>query len=279
MLRRLSLLLSFCVLIALAPSASATVDRLESVVAKKAAIVEIMHRKARKALVNAAQDRTYGEYFGHSRSDGERDAIKGRIDRISLRVQSRFHVEEMCLIDPEGAEISRIVGNQIADDLSDEEAQAIFFAPGFAQGHRQVHTSPAYISPDVDKWVVAYVTPVVTEGQKRAILHYEHDLGVFQQVLNQDFDGDDRFVLAIDEEGWVVSDSRRAIPLQKRDGSMEHGDYFQQFRLGGMTLPELQAALGGEARKGAGRVSNAAGDFGVAYQAAGRWTLLVVERS
>ena len=59
--------------------------------------------------------------------------LKQKIDSISLNVQRNFHVEEMCLTNPHGSEISRIVGKEIAYNLSNEEAGAGFFAPGFAQ--------------------------------------------------------------------------------------------------------------------------------------------------
>jgi hypothetical protein len=110
-------------------------------VAKKAAIVELMHSKARKALVTAAQDARYRDYFT-SRSAEERARLKGEIDTISLEVQSHFHVEEMCLIDPNGAEISRIVGNAIAHDLDTGESDNVFFAPSFKLKPRTVYISP-----------------------------------------------------------------------------------------------------------------------------------------
>lgn len=271
-----------CALIGFSLPAAAEVGDLEQLVARKAAIIDLMHRKARKALVTAAQDRAYGDYFAHAHSPRERQTIKDRIDQISLHVQSRFHVEEMCLINPEGVEIPRIVGNRIAHDLSDQEASTIFFTPGFAQRPREVYVSPVYMSPDVDKWVVAYVTPVVSRSKKRAILHYEHDLTVYQMALNDDFDDirpGDAFIVAIDEDGWVISDSRRQISLLKRGDSEERADYFEQFRLGELTLAEVRSAVGGSERAGAGRLSNDAGTFEVAYKTAGRWTILVARRA
>ena len=116
----------------LAPKvAHADLASVESLVAKKAAIVEMMHTKARKALVTAAQDDRYREYFAAGSAD-ERARLKAEIDRISLKVQAEFHVEEMCLIDPQGAEISRIVQNSIAYDLATNETQNVFFTPSFA---------------------------------------------------------------------------------------------------------------------------------------------------
>jgi hypothetical protein len=147
--------------------AHADLASVEALVAKKSAIIEIMHSKARKALVTAAQDYRYREYFAAESAD-ERARLKAEIDRISQRVQAEFHVEEMCLIDPQGAEISRIVKNAIAYDLATNETQNVFFAPGFALRPRTVYVSPLYMSADADKWVLGYVTPIVVDNTTKA---------------------------------------------------------------------------------------------------------------
>jgi hypothetical protein len=261
----------------LAPSlAHADLAAVEALVAKKAAIVEMMHGKARKALVTAAQDGRYQTYFSAATLE-ERDSLKTEIDRISLEVQSHFHVEEMCLINPEGAEISRIVGNVIAYDLATNESEAIFFAPGFALRPRTVYTSPIYMSPDANRWVVGYVTPVFGDYETQAILHYEHGLQVYQQALNKDLEGDDRFIVAVDSDGWVISDSRKAVATEKRADSESPADYFEHFTLGDMDLAQLVARLGGGA-KGSGALTTAAGRYDVAYQTDGHWTLIAIDR-
>ena len=62
--------------------------------------------------------------------------------------------------------------------------------------------------------MVAYVTPVMAQGQKRAILHYEHDLASYQAALN---DGNEWSRLVRSrrrrERHWIISDSRRPVPL------------------------------------------------------------------
>jgi hypothetical protein len=181
----------------LAPKvAHADLAAVESLVAKKAAIVEMMHTKARKALVTAAQDDRYREYFLAGSAD-ERARLKAEIDSISLKVQAEFHVEEMCLINPQGAEISRIVQNSIAYDLATNETQNVFFTPGFALHARTVYISPLYVSQDVHRWVLGYVAPIVVDGVTKAILHYEHGLALFQQALNKDQGGDIRYIVAV----------------------------------------------------------------------------------
>jgi hypothetical protein len=261
----------------LAPSlAHADLAAVEALVAKKAAIVEMMHGKARKALVTAAQDDRYREYFLADSAE-ERARLKAEIDRISLQVQAEFHVEEMCLIDPQGAEISRIVQNSIAYDLATNETENVFFAPGFALRPRTVYVSPPYVSPDADRWVVAYVTPIVIDNVTKAILHFEHGLAVYQRALNKDQGGDISYIVAVDGDGHVLSDSRRPVATEKRADSESPGDYFGEFALGEIDFPHLKARLGGGDR-GAGAVTTAGGRYDVAYRTVGHWTLIAVER-
>lgn len=259
------------------PLPAQATESVESLVAKKAASIEILHRKAGKALVNAAQDRNFAGYFQASDSD-QREHHKQRVDQISLSVQERFHVEEMCLIDPEGAELSRIVGREIADDLSQDEASAIFFDPGFALSARRLHISATYMSPDANRWVVAYVTPVVVEGDKRAILHYEHGLDFYHHILNQDLSDDGPYLLAVDRQGYLVSDSRRSLAIERKDESEQLADYFERFALAGLDLQGLIARLGG-GPAGAGTLDGEDGTLQVAYRQVEDWTLLAVTQA
>lgn len=249
-------------------------SQVDTLVAKKAAILASMHKKAKKALVNSAQDEAFHEYFV-SHEAGRRHELKKRIDRISLTVQSRFEVEEMCLIAPNGSEISRIVGDKIALDLSHEEASAPFFAPGFAQKPRTTYVSPIYMSPDADRWVLAYTTPIASEGHVHAILHYEHGLDSFQQALSRGLEGDDVFVLAVNDDGWVVSDSRQPIEIERLEGAEEPGGYFQQFVVGGYSITDALKMID----SGADLLHGENGaQFRAAYRKIHHWTLIAFQR-
>src|SRR5262245_63301553 len=139
-------------LLLISSSSMRAVETYGSVIAKKAAILEDLHKRISSSLAAVAQDKAFSDYF----LDGDparRAQLKQRIDLISLKTQQKFRVEEMCLIGADGAEISRIVGNVVAYDLSPDESGNIFFAPGFAQANRQVYISPPYVSPDAPNWV------------------------------------------------------------------------------------------------------------------------------
>lgn len=257
-------------------SARASEEALElrSLAAKFAATIDRMHGKAKRALVTAAQDKAFEDYF-HAHDPGERAHLRARIDQISLSVQSRFEVEEMCLIDPGGAEISRIVGQEIADDLATNEADAIFFSPGFSIPPKKVHISEIYLSPDAGKWVLGYVTPVVVGDEKKAILHYEHSLGVFAGILRRLPIRDGTVVLIVTRGGHTIYDSRRTIDINSIGGKETADGYFERFSIDGRDIHELRAALAGSALEGHGRLSTASDDLLIAYRAVESWTVVV----
>ena len=72
--------------------------QLEDTLHKKAAVFGSMHKKASRSLVNAAHDNVFLAYFNAS-SNSEKKKLKGEIEQVSLVVQKRFVVDEMCLID------------------------------------------------------------------------------------------------------------------------------------------------------------------------------------
>lgn len=262
-------------LIAFVPATQANGNtELQRGVAKSAAIVSILHRKAKKALVNAAQDKTFGDYFTTHDHDHKHD-LKRRIDDISLNVQSRFQVEEMCLIDPNGSEISRIVGQQIAHDLSHEEASAPFFQPGFDHRPRSVYVSSVYMSPDADKWVVAYVTPVMAEGEKKAILHYEHGLDVYQRALDKSRLDDGTLLMAVTDQGWIVWRSDAGIAVDKLGEEEAPSAYFEQFSFGGRSIDEFVSELDarGSIRDHTGR------RYEAAYARVSDWVIIALSAS
>ena len=261
----------------LATSVQAQVAELDAFVAAKAGALEVLHRKAERALVGVAQDSSSRDYF-KAHSDDHRHELKQRIDRISLEAQNKFDVGEMCLINENGHEISRIVEGEVAHDLSTEEAAAIFFKPAFALAPMNVYVSPIYMSPDVNRWVIAYVTPIEVDGEKKAILHYEHELATYQELLAEGLAGDaDRFLLAVNEEGWIVADSRREIGTAQRRDSAVPEDYFEPFQAAGSSLEALKDELG-DGMSGHGTITLDGVPHDFAWRTVKGWTLLGFEK-
>jgi hypothetical protein len=263
------------ILAAIAP-AHADAGGLAALVAKKAAIIRNMHDRAAKAIVQVAQDPAFPGYFeaAHLGHDHGAEEAKVRIDQISLATQERFHVEEMCLIDATGTEVSRIVANQIAYDLSAEEADNAFFKPSFERKPRSTYIAPLYVSPDAFKWVMAYTTPIEVDGKNAAILHYEHGLDVYQDALNHEAPPAGAWLVAVDSHGFVVSDSRKAIDVAQRGDSESLADYFEPFQLAGLSLAELDAKLG---EAGAAELELGGKFFSVATSEVVDWTIIAVE--
>ncbi len=258
-----------CLVMAVSMPQAMASGEVKALVAKKASILSKMHKKARKALVNAAQDDAYSQFAAHGDASADA-ALKAKVDQVSLAVQSRFHVEEMCVIGADGKELARVVRQSIADDLSPDETGANFFAPGFALKPREAFISPVYMSPDALKIVVAYVTPVVVDGQNKAILHYEQGLNVYQEALNKGLGGEGSFLVAVNEDGLVVSDSRGALAIEQSGDNEDLAAYLQPFQFGDRDLAGvMQHAERGE---------TVAGPDGKAYAVASakvaRWTLL-----
>lgn len=248
----------------------------EAFVAAKAGALEVLHRKAERTLVGVAQDPSYSDYFKVT-SQEHQQRLKERIDQISLEAQKKFSVSEMCLINAKGHEISRIVEGEIADDLSTEEAQNIFFGPSFAQAPLSAYVSPIYISPDTHRWVIGYATPIEVEGEKKAILHYEHDLTAFQELLRQGLSDDRRFLLAVTPEGWIIADSRQTIATEQRGDAAMPADYFEQFMVDGRTLEKLKEELGGGS-SGSGSVMLDDASHRIAWQTVKPWTIIGFEQ-
>lgn len=272
-------LLSALTLSVLVPAWAAAADppTLTQLVAEKAGAIELIHRKAETNLVTAAQDPVFSAYF-KAASDEERLALRERIEQITLRVQSRFGVDEMCLIDTRGWEISRIVRGEIAQDLSTTEAQSPFFEPAFAAAPRTVFTARAYVSPDTSRWVVGYATPILADGTKQAILHYEQPIDAFQEAATTRIEPTDRTVMLVDSEGWVIADSRRTIPIEAGEDTFDPASSFSQFAWNGLDLASLRKRIG-VSDEGAGEAVIDGVTVRAAFKRARDWTVVGIEGS
>lgn len=206
---------------------------MQDELAMRVSIIKRFHQKNSKNLVNAAQDEMFKKYF-LAVSEEEKQKIKKAIDKHSLAVQARFKVDEMCFIDSNGQEISRIVFKEIAPDadLSSEEASAPFFKPGFSEESKKVHVEKPYMSADSLRWVMAYATPIVLDdGSKPAIYHYEVPLYALQKTANRNMESNGKeYLLLVNKEGYIMSDSRNKFKLELNTADKEmtapKKDYF-----------------------------------------------------
>ncbi|HET9807263.1 MAG TPA: sensor histidine kinase [Nitrososphaeraceae archaeon] len=132
--------------------------------------------------------------------------VKNELDQWIYNFQDKFSVDETCLIDRTGQEHTRLVMKKIAPDrdLSHEESSTPFFKPSFQKNSDEVYLQYPYVSPDTERWVFAYTTPIVlNDGSKPAFYHFEIPLKFFQDITKVD----QGRVYVVDSAGYLVADS------------------------------------------------------------------------
>jgi PAS domain S-box-containing protein len=91
-------------------------------------------------------------------------------------VAERYHVDEICLIRSSGLETARWNSGQVApvSELSPDESGNPFFKPAMALPADSVFVTEPYISPDSQRWVYGFATPIILDSGARAgVLHFE----------------------------------------------------------------------------------------------------------
>jgi len=178
-----------------------------------------LHTRASEDLVFALKNPLFVEYFelpetkaGNVYNDGvlqftpQQEKIKTELEQWIYHFQNKFQVDETCLIDTSGQEHARLVLSKIApdDDLSPEEAEAPFFEPSFQKQINEVHVQDPYVSPDTNRWVFAYTSPIVLgEEEKPAIYHFEMPITIFQDIIKHN----DGRMFVVDPSGVLIADS------------------------------------------------------------------------
>jgi len=182
--------------------------------------IQTLHARASEDLVFAVQNPRFAEYFeledtkaGNVYDENDvkqftpaQQKIKNELDEWIFNFQSKFTVDETCLIDATGQEHTRLTFQEIApdDDLSSEESVAPFFEPSFEKNKNEVHLQYPYVSPDSERWVFAYTTPIVLDDEtKPAFYHFEMPIAIFQDLVNVDVGR----MYVIDPDGFLIADS------------------------------------------------------------------------
>jgi len=228
----------------------------------KARQLFMMHRRAIKALETTVRGPSFKRYFAAT-DDAQRTAGLAAIEKSTLKVQRYFDIEEMCLIDRSGRELLRLVRGEPEAQLSTDEAANVFFEPAFALSEGDVLVSPVYRSPDTGQRVLAYVTPIAMHGINVALLHYEHDLAGMTRELTEEIDASSQALIAMDEAGRFLFDSRDPETLKLSAESDLPQD------LGGLTSAQVLARIdAGEPLDG----------YAGAYKKVRGWTVIALQR-
>lgn len=186
--------------------------------------VDTLHQRASEDLVFALKNPKFIEYFelpetkagnvydenGVMQFTPAQQEIKKELEQWTYHFQNKFQVDETCIIDASGQEHARLVLGQIEVDeyLSSEEASAPFFEPSFMIAQNDVHVQYPYVSPDTERWVFAYTSPIeLGNSQKSAIYHFEMPMTVFETLLD-DHDGG---MYVIDPNGYIIASSSKSV--------------------------------------------------------------------
>jgi len=85
----------------------------------------------------------------------------------------------------------------------------------------EIHIQYPYVSPDTNRWVFAYTSPVVLgDSEKPAIYHFEMPISIFQDLVNVDHGR----MYVIDPQGYLIADSESHYP--STNISEEFTEYF-----------------------------------------------------
>ncbi|MBF0179122.1 MAG: EAL domain-containing protein [Magnetococcales bacterium] len=204
--------------------------------------IDLFHKKIQSDILMSLEHPAFKRYFDlpetrrGNRFDNENRlvltteqlAVKADLDAWAVSMQKRFPIVESCLIDQGGQEHARITFGRIAsiEEFSSEEAQNAFFAPAMALPEGRIHIQYPYMSQDANKWVFAYLAPIVlADGSKAGVFHNEIPVSLFQELIRQhDMDKNSRLFL-LDPSGVLIADSWRDFSMDRKntpETSLQH---------------------------------------------------------
>lgn len=159
-----------------------------------------------KDLVLASQNTAFKMYF---LDKGHRDAWLGEQKKTLKHLRSIYPdmLDEACFIRADGQEIARIVLDKLAkeNELSSGEERSHFFKEAFKVNEEEVFHGEPVISEDTGRWVLPVATPIVVNGKKAAILHFEISMTHFQRLLKKIINPDRGYAFVINDKGEFLA--------------------------------------------------------------------------
>ena len=175
----------------------------EATATNLASLFATASRDLRLARLNSTYDTALGNAAAELTAE-QRRLIEGSIAYVG----DRYQVDEICLIRASGTETARWNGGQIAavEDLSPDESGNPFFKPAIAMAPDSVFITDPYVSPDSERWVYGFATPIVLENAARiGVLHFEIPIQRLVDDLNAQPFGTHGYSVLIDRAGHVLS--------------------------------------------------------------------------
>lgn len=187
-------------------------------------IVEDHFARSAQDLLFASQDAAFRMYF---LQPAKQDYWLAEQQKTLKKLRKSYPdiIDEACLIDSSGREIARIVYDKLARDheLSSEEERSSFFAQAFLMDEDEVFQGVPMVSEDTHRWVLPNATPVVVNGEKKAILHFEVTMTYFQLLLKRLINPERGYAFIINDRGEYMAhtlmDMNPKGPFPKAIGS------------------------------------------------------------
>ena len=201
--------------------------------------IRSLHERASEDLIFAMKNPLFVEYFelpeskagnvydenGVMQFTEKQNQIKSELEQWIYHFQNKFDVDETCIIDMSGQEHVRLVLSSIESDenLSPDEKLSPFFEASFEKNLDEVHIEFPYLSPDTNRWVFAYTSPIVLGNEEKpAIYHFEMPISIFQDIV----DVNHGRMYVIDPQGFLIADSESHY--SSTNISEEFSEYFPQ---------------------------------------------------
>ena len=169
-------------------------------------IVENHFAESAKDLLFASQNAAFRMYF---LEPGKKAYWLAEQKKTLKKLRQNYPdvIDEACYIDNTGQEISRIVYDTLAHEheLSSEEERAAFFTQAFLMEEDEVFQGLPMISEDTKRWVLPNATPVVVNGEKKAILHFEVTMTYFQFLLKRLINPDRGYGFIVNDRGEYMA--------------------------------------------------------------------------
>ncbi len=175
-------------------------------------IVESHFSDTGKDLLIASQNTAFNMYFMDPSNKAK--WVKEQQGTLKyLRTVYPDVLDEACFIDASGREVSRIVFDELAHEheLSSEEDRSEFFKGAFLLEKGEVFQGRPMISEDTKRWVLPNATPIMANGKKAAILHFEVTMTYFQRLLKSLINPDRGFGFILNDEGAFMAHTRLDI--------------------------------------------------------------------
>lgn len=242
MLRQWFLSVLVALLMASAISVAAATDRfandLQIEADRLAAVVSIVQKKARKSLVNTAQDRAFRRYFATDHSTNRR-ILRFHFDLILETLRDLRQMQEVALVGDDGDYIAQVKEEVVKQRDFEDRTSVFFFDEALAGPVRQAYTSSVHRLAGTDRWVVSYATPIVRNSEPVALLYYDQGIDAFQRNLDLLRRDDGIRRLAVSSDGRIIWDSTRGSEVSSDVDEASVGRDLPVLRLAGLPLSDV----------------------------------------